>query len=61
MKMRTNMKKTYETPKVTVLGTIEEITQAFGSSSATDTIYYGSLTFPGNGGSQDGIVVPRQR
>jgi hypothetical protein len=55
------MKKTYETPKVTVLGAIEEITQAFGSSSATDTIYYGSLTFPGNGGSQDGIVVPRQR
>ena len=53
------MKEKYETPKVIVHGTIEEMTQAFGSASAADTIIYGSFAFPGNGGSQDGIVVPK--
>jgi len=53
------MKKAYETPKVIVHGTVEEMTRAFGTSSAADTIIYGSFSFPGNGGSQDGIVVPQ--
>ncbi|HXG19020.1 MAG TPA: lasso peptide [Methylomirabilota bacterium] len=53
------MKKTYETPKLIVHGTVEEITQAFGAATAADTIIYGSFSFPGNGGSQDGIVVPK--
>jgi hypothetical protein len=54
------MKRTYETPKITVLGTIEEMTQAFGSSSATDTIYIGGTPLPYGGftGSRDGQVVP---
>jgi hypothetical protein len=58
-KGESNMKDTYETPKLTVHGTVNEMTQAFGASSAADTIIYGQFTFPGNGGSQDGIVVPR--
>jgi hypothetical protein len=53
------MKRTYETPKITILGTIEEITQAFGSSSATDTIYFGGAAYGGFTGSRDGIVVPK--
>jgi hypothetical protein len=52
------MKKTYETPKLVIHGTVEGMTQAFGSAAAVDTIIYGSFSFPGNGGSQDGIVVP---
>ena len=51
------MKNTYETPKLIVHGTVEEMTQAFGMLPA-DTIIYGSFSFPGNGGSQDGIVIP---
>jgi hypothetical protein len=60
--MRMVMKKTYEKPKITVLGTIEEITQAFGSSSAADVIYFGGQPLPTlmpTHGSQDGIVVPK--
>jgi len=53
------MKEKYETPKVIVHGTIEEMTQAFGSASAADTIIYGSFSFSGSGGSQDGIVIPQ--
>ena len=53
------MKQAYETPRLVEHGTVEQLTQAFGSSSATDTIYYGSYGgFPGHGGSQDGVVVP---
>jgi len=53
------MKETYETPKLIVHGTVEEMTQAFGSASAADTIYYSPWgSFPGAGGSQDGVVVP---
>jgi hypothetical protein len=59
------MKRTYETPKITILGTIEEITQAFGSSSAADALYIGGTPLPsppggfGFTGSRDGQVVPR--
>jgi len=52
------MKNRYETPKVIMHGTIEEMTQAFGSASAADTIVYGSFAFQGTG-SSDGIVVPQ--
>ena len=52
------MKKPYTPPTLTVHGTVEEITQAFGGGSAQDTIYYGRMSFPGNGGSQDGVVIP---
>jgi hypothetical protein len=53
------MKQSYETPKLIVHGTVEEMTQAFGGSDAQDTIIYGAFAFPGNGGSTDGIVVPQ--
>lgn len=53
------MKKPYETPKLIVHGTVEGMTQAFGNSGAADTILYGTFSFPGNGGSQDGVVVPK--
>lgn len=53
------MKKDYETPKLFVHGAVEDMTQAFGSLSAEDTIIYGNFSFPGNGGSQDGVVVPK--
>ena len=54
------MKNTYETPKLIVHGTVEEMTQHFGSSSASDVIYIGGYdSIPGHGGSQDGIVVPK--
>ena len=53
------MKESYETPMLTVHGTVEEMTQAFGAAAAADTIIYGQFTFPGNGGSVDGIVIPK--
>ncbi len=53
------MKKVYSSPKLTVHGNVEEITQAFGTAAVNDTIQYGSISFPGNGGSIDGVVVPR--
>lgn len=53
------MKKRYSSPKLTVHGDVEKLTQAFGNSAVNDTIIYGSLAFPGNGGSRDGIVVPK--
>ena len=53
------MKKNYQAPKLTVLGNVETLTQAFGSSSADDTYEYNGKSFPGDGGSVDGIVVPK--
>jgi hypothetical protein len=52
------MKKSFTAPSLKCHGLLGEVTQAFGSSSASDKIQYGSVTFPGNGGSQDGIVKP---
>jgi len=53
------MKDTYETPKLTVHGTVEDITQFFGNQNATDTLYLAGRVY-GNGysGSQDGEIVP---
>jgi len=53
------MKNTYETPKLTVHGTVEDMTQFFGSQSATDTLYIAGQPY-GNGypGSQDGQIIP---
>jgi hypothetical protein len=52
------MKKKFVEPELKSYGIMGEVTQAFGANSSTDTIYYGSTTFPGNGGSRDGIVKP---
>ena len=53
------MKQTYETPKLSIHGTVEQMTQMMGSSSASDAIIWGNLTFdpPGFNGSQD-LVIP---
>lgn len=62
------MKKTYIAPQMTTHGTVESITQAFGTSSVTDTVYAGHSNLnQGNSqlgtpighstGSHDGIVV----
>lgn len=52
------MKKAYKAPKLTIHGRVEEITQAFGSQAVNDTFTYNGKTFPGDGGSTNGIVVP---
>jgi hypothetical protein len=53
------VKKTYNPPKLTVHGTVEEITKFFGSSSATDTVYVGGTPLFNGAGSQDGTIIPR--
>lgn len=60
MEKQETKKKSYQTPELTVYGTVAEITQAFGSSSASDLIVLGSISFslPGVTGSVDGKVVP---
>jgi hypothetical protein len=55
------VKQTYETPKLVVHGTVEQMTQLLGSASASDAIIYGTLVFDPPGfdlGSQD-IVISR--
>ena len=54
------MKQTYVTPELTVMGSVEKMTQAFGDPSAKDTIELPSgFTISGFPGSQDGVVTPR--
>ena len=55
------MKKTYNTPQITVHGSVEEITQAFGPSPQKDTVIIGGANVQGEisgTGSVDGIIVP---
>ncbi len=52
------MKKAYNAPKLTVHGNVEEITKAFGTPGTDDTFEYAGQTFPGRGGSQNGVVIP---
>lgn len=54
------MKQTYVTPELTVMGSVEKMTQAFGDPSAKDTIELPSgFTISGFPGSQDGVVTPK--
>jgi hypothetical protein len=54
-----NMKNTYETPKLIVHGTVEDLTQFFGSQTATDTLYVAGQPYgSGYPGSQDGQIIP---
>ena len=46
------MKKTYETPKLVVHGTVENLTNVLGASSATDTLFIAGQPF--GGGFTDG-------
>jgi len=62
-------KKSYNTPSLEVFGTVSDLTQAFGSSSASDLVFAGTSNF-GDGdpttndllgqstGSHDAILVP---
>ena len=56
------MKKQYVSPKLSVHGRVEEITEAFGNSQVDDTAFIGNQQHPGSSfglqGSQDGILVP---
>ena len=61
------MKKAYIVPKSTAYGSVEEITQAFGSPNTHDTIYIGGANLQNGGsptlgipssGSVDGIIKP---
>jgi hypothetical protein len=55
------MKKNYSAPQITVHGSVEEITQAFGPSPQKDTVYIGGSNAQGPisaTGSVDGVIVP---
>ena len=62
------MKTNYTAPQLTVHGNIEEITQAFGQSSAQDTWYVGGSNLQGDSqsvgghstGSIDAVLVPQR-
>ena len=54
------MKKSYETPTLIVHGSVEDLTQALGDSSASDYIVIGGRSF-GNSlltGSDDFTINP---
>lgn len=53
------MKKQYNAPKMSTHGNVEAITQAFGASSAEDTIIFGGRAFEATG-SIDGVVIPQE-
>ncbi|WP_156481632.1 lasso peptide [Anabaena sp. 4-3] len=52
------MKKAYNAPQLTIHGSVENITNAFGNPAINDTFHYGSTAFAANG-SVDGVVVPK--
>jgi hypothetical protein len=53
------MKTAYETPKLSVHGSAEQITQAFGNQSLNDTVFFPDGRQFDAEGSRDGDVVPR--
>jgi hypothetical protein len=54
------MKKLFTVPSLKNHGALEEITQAYGSSSATDTVFFNGKPFNlGSTGSSDGVVIPK--
>ena len=60
------MKKTYETPKMTVHGDIEKITNAFGDRNVNDTAFGPNNQVINNPagfetGSLDGVFEPRPK
>jgi hypothetical protein len=56
------MKKAYIAPKLTVHGSVEDVTNAFGTPGGSDTVQYAGQTFPGSlfgaSGSINGGVDP---
>jgi hypothetical protein len=55
------MKKQYNAPKMSTHGNVEAITQAFGASSANDTIFFNGQEFGSAIGSVDGDITPLPR
>lgn len=59
------MKKAYNAPKLTNYGSVQDVTNAFGTPGRQDTFQVGGQTFPGSvvglSGSQDGVLVPEPR
>ncbi|WP_157087551.1 lasso peptide [Anabaena sp. CA = ATCC 33047] len=57
------MKKAYNAPQLTIHGSVENITNAFGTPGANDTFEVNGQNFPGAliglSGSQDGVVIPK--
>lgn len=56
------MKKTYTAARLTTYGSVEDLTQAFGSSSAADFVYIGGSNVEQgfeSTGSRDGIITPK--
>ncbi|WP_157087552.1 lasso peptide [Anabaena sp. CA = ATCC 33047] len=57
------MKKAYNAPQLTIHGSVENITNAFGTPGANDTFEVNGQSYPasliGLTGSQPGIVVPK--
>jgi hypothetical protein len=52
------MKQSYDSPKLIIHGTVEEMTQALGSSDANDVIIWGRFAFdpPIIEGSRDCVI-----
>jgi hypothetical protein len=52
------MKQAYDTPRLIVHGTVEEMTQALGAASANDAIIWGRFSFdpPIVEGSRDWVI-----
>ncbi|WP_156481633.1 lasso peptide [Anabaena sp. 4-3] len=57
------MKKAYNAPQLTIHGSVENITNSFGTPGANDTFEVNGQNFPGAliglSGSQDGVVIPK--
>ena len=53
------MKKQFNAPKLKHHGALQEITQAFGATSSTDTVFFNGTPFGTATGSQDGNVIPK--
>lgn len=52
-----NVKETYHTPKLVIHGTVEQMTQIFGSTNAGDYVIWGSHAFgPTPFGSEDCVI-----
>ncbi|MBE9005964.1 lasso peptide [Fortiea sp. LEGE XX443] len=56
------MKKAYNAPQLTKYGSVQDVTNAFGTPGGRDTFQVGGTTFQGSviglSGSQDGVLIP---
>jgi hypothetical protein len=60
------MKKAYNAPQLTTYGSVQDVTQAFGTPGPKDTFIIGNNPTPIPGeqldlsGSQNGVLIPEQ-